>query len=371
MQPLREASGDELVRQLALAAVREPESVVELPARELDLTLRVLRRMRLLGRLAWHLSQKNLIGVLPPVVRDPLHSALAIANARSRLVRWELQQLSRCLVPHQRGPVVVLKGAAYLMLDLPNVGGRLPTDVDLLVPEHSLRAHELRLLEGGWRSVQLSPYDERYYREWTHEIPPLRHPEREMEVDLHHNILQRTARHRPDAARLFERVRPAAHDLMVLAPVDMVLHATAHLFASSEPEDALRELVDIATLLGHFTTTEPLFWEGFAARARELDLARPAFYALRYCQRLLESPVPDSVMQRLVTAAPSPLVLRAMDWSLPRALIAQHPDRAGAAGSLARTVLLARAHWIRMPPLLLARHLLRKSAIRWQSQGAA
>jgi len=360
--------GDSLARELALAAILDPLAVPGLRDSELDLTLRVLRRMRLLGRLASQLSEHGLVESLPPVARDQLRSAIALAEARSRLLDWELQQISRCLGPRDDDPVVALKGAAYLMLDLPNARGRLPSDVDLLVPERSLRAREQRLREGGWQAVELTPYDERYYREWTHEIPPMRHPEREMEVDLHHNILQRTARLRPEAARLLARVRPARHGLMVLSPVDMVLHAMTHLFASSEPEDSMRELVDIASLLRHFEQREPGFWDDFSPRARELDLALPAFYALRYGQRLLQLQVPAQVIALLEESAPSAAALRAMDWCVPRALLAQHPDEPDASGSIARTVLLARAHWIRMPPLLLGRHLARKSLVRWRAR---
>jgi hypothetical protein len=360
--------GDRLAMRLALAAVRDPRSVVELSVDNLDLTLRILRRMRLLGRLACQLQDLGLLKDLPVVVRDQMQSAIALSGARARLLRWELQQLSRFLEPAKYGSVVVLKGAAYLALGLPNARGRLPTDVDLLVSEDDLRAHEQRLLEAGWRSVDLSPYDERFYREWTHEIPPLRHPEREMEVDLHFNIMQRTARLRPDPGRLLQRARPLGNGLMVLAPIDMVLHAMTHLFASSEPEDALRELVDIVGLLEHFGATEHGFWDELPVRARELDLLRPAFYALRYGERLLGFVAPAGVRAQLAGAGPGGLALRTMDWCLPRALVVQHPDGPGTAGAVARMLMLARAHWIRMPPLLLSRHLLRKTIVRMRSR---
>ena len=44
-----------LVRTLVLAALRDPLSVPALPPPDLDLTLRLMRRLRLLGRLAWQL----------------------------------------------------------------------------------------------------------------------------------------------------------------------------------------------------------------------------------------------------------------------------------------------------------------------------
>jgi hypothetical protein len=342
---------------LAFAAVRDPASLAGIAPAQLDLTLRVMRRLRLLGRVAWQLDSRGLLRNFPPIVIEQLRSALVLAEARSRLLRWELVQLANCLQPATHGPVVVLKGGAYLLLDLPNARGRLPSDVDLLVHEQALPAHEARLQESGWRSSPLSAYDDRYYREWTHEIPPLKHVEREVEIDLHHNILQRTARLKPDASLLLAAAKPAAHGLAVLAPVDMTLHAMTHLFYSSEQHEALRELADIAGLLEHFGPSVSDFWRELPGRARQLDLVRPAAYALRYCARLLDTTIPDEVQREFAPHAPPPWVLRAMDWCVPRALVVPHPDGAGSAGAIARVLLQIRAHWVRMPPGLLARHL--------------
>ena len=73
-------------------------------------------------------------------------------------------------------------------------------DVDLLVPESALGAVEQALAARGWQTKELSPYDQHYYREGTHELPPMTHVERDVEVDLHHSILPRTSRLKPDSA---------------------------------------------------------------------------------------------------------------------------------------------------------------------------
>ncbi len=46
-----------IVQRLVIGALREPASVLELPAAELDLALRLMRRARLLGRLGWKLRE--------------------------------------------------------------------------------------------------------------------------------------------------------------------------------------------------------------------------------------------------------------------------------------------------------------------------
>lgn len=237
-------------------------------------------------------------------------------------------------------------------------GGRLFADVDLLAPEAALGHVEARLVECGWHSAPLTPYDEHYYRLWTHELPPLTHPEREIELDLHHNVIMRTARLQPDARLLLEAARPVAGSrYQVLAPIDMVLHAMTHLLYGGEMDDGLRDLVDLDDLLRHFARTEPRFWEGFWPRARQLDLERPAFYGLRYAARLLGTPVPEALLRESQSGAPPAPVVALMDRLVPEALFPQHPDYPSEVARAARLLLFMRSHWVRMPPVLLLRHL--------------
>ena len=67
----------------------------------------------------------------------------------------------------------------------------------------------------------------------------------------------------------------------------MVLHAIVHLFYVGEMDDALRDLVDVADLLDAFWSHRAWVLGGFWGRVEALDVARPAWYALRYVQRLL------------------------------------------------------------------------------------
>jgi len=59
----------------------------------------------------------------------------------------------------------------------------------------------------------------------------LKHVERGVEIDLHHNILMRTSRLRPDSRLLLAQARRITDSrFSVLAPIDMTLHAITHLF---------------------------------------------------------------------------------------------------------------------------------------------
>jgi hypothetical protein len=354
-----------LARGLVLDALRNPCAVPGLPPMQLDLTLRLVRRARLLGRLAARLGQAGMLEMQPQVAADQLQSALATSEARARSARWELNRLDWALDDLRDVPLVVMKGCAYLLAGTPNADGRTFADVDLLVPEADLSRVEMRLRERGWVGKALTPYDDLYYRRWTHELPPMTHVEREVEVDLHHSILMRTARLKPAPAMLFEAARQVPGSrYKVLAPVDMVLHSIVHLFYGGEMDDALRELVDIDDLLRHFSASEPGFWKEFWPRAEMLDLARPAYYGLRYARVLLGTPVPDSALAAALAGAPPAPVLWLMDRLLPRAIFPQHPDHPDRNTDVARLFLYMRSHWIKMPFLMLARHLAFKFYIR-------
>ena len=159
-------------------------------------------------------------------------------------------------------PIILLKGAGYLLAGLPPASGRIFADVDLLVPEDMVPKIEERLVDRGWFKTQIDPYDDRYYRVWMHEIPPLRHNERGTEIDIHHRLLPKTSRVKSNHDLLFEASLPLAdHRLHVLAPVDMVLHALVHLFLEGDPDEVLRfrDLLDVHDLLCHFGQ-EPAVW---------------------------------------------------------------------------------------------------------------
>lgn len=358
------------VRARVLAALRRPESVLELAPKDLDLTIRAMRRAQLLGRLAARLKQAGLLQQLPEPARDAMLGALAIADARVRVGRWELNRLATALATDPVVPLIVLKGCAYLLANTPNAAGRNFADVDLLVPEPNLERIGSELTDNGWQALTLTPYDDNYYRVWSHELPPLKHVERGVEIDLHHNILMRTSRLHPDSRLLLAQARRIPDSrFSVLAPIDMTLHAITHLFFGGEMDDALRELCDVDDLMRHFGANEPRYWDGFWARAAQLDLARPAFYGLRYAARLLGTPIPEQVLQASRAGSPPSAIVWLMDQLVPAALFPQHPDRHRLTTAVARFFLFLRSHWVRMPTGLLIRHIAHKFRARHAAVG--
>lgn len=339
---------------LLLRGLNEPLDIDEARWEQL---LRIARASGLHARLA----EANLHNAtITAVVRRHLLSSARIAAYRAQLVRAELFHLT----PLAAGdfPVIVLKGGAYLLQHRRIATGRFVSDVDLLVPADHLRTMEGRLRSAGWQAEKLAPYDERYYRDWSHETPPMRFPGHSLEVDLHHAITPITGSLAFDPASLFERSEPIpGTPFRALCPEDQVLHACLHCFHDGELDLRLREVVDIDGLLRAFAEREG-FWDGLAERARELGLQRPLWYGLHFARAWLSCPVPSAILEAL--PAPSPLNRRVMAALVPVAMYPSDPDFPPAFSvRLARVLMRIRYHLLRMPLHLLAPHLARKSLV--------
>ena len=348
---------------LVVQAIRQPESLTSLSLADWDLLLRQARRANLLSRICALLDDRGLLEQVPPQPREHLEWARAIAKKHAQDVQWEIAMIRKALAD-VGVPIILLKGGAYVMAKLPPAQGRLFSDIDIMVPKDSLNEVEAALMFHGWATTDLDDYDQRYYRTWMHELPPMQHTRRMTVIDVHHAILPETARTHPDPEKLRAAAQPldGYDNLKVFASADMVLHSATHLMHEGELHNGLRDLVDIDSLLRHFGSS-PTFWPLLLERAQELESTRTLFYALRYVKRILDTPVPSATMEASRIGSPNPLTLMLMDRLFSRALMPDHPSCSDWLTSTARKMLFIRANWLRMPPVLLARHLFHKAFI--------
>lgn len=340
---------------LLVQVLRAPTAAAGLGNAQWDLLVRQARRAALLPRLAQRLGQAGVCA--PSAAQRHLDVALALARVQRDEVWREIRLLLQVLAPLQV-PVVLLKGAAYVAADLPPAQARLFSDIDILVPRPRLGEVEASLLAHGWAPTHLSAYDQRYYREWMHELPPLVHIQRQTTLDVHHNILPSTARTVPEAERLLAAAVPLDEEprLRVLCTEDRVLHSMSHLFHNDDLSHALRDLSDLDLLLREHPEGDP-FWSQLLRRARQLQLTRPLHDGLRYAARVLHTPVPAAVVDE-VKGWGRPAARQAlMDALWRRALAPRHDSCDDALSPVARGALYLRAHWLRMPPAMLVRHL--------------
>lgn len=324
------------------------------------------------------LEENGLLDAVPARPREHLDAARVVALRHRRLTGYEVERIRRALAGLGL-PLILLKGAAYAMAGLPAGRGRLFSDIDILVPKASLARVEGALMQHGWAATHHDAYDQRYYRDWMHELPPMVHQRRGNAIDVHHAILPETAPVRPDPALLRAAAQPIAGQdppagdvpaLYTLSAHDMFLHSAVHLFFGGEFDHGLRDLFDLHRLALH-CGSRPGFWEDLAPRARALELERPLFYALRYLERVFGTPIPAAVLAGAAAGAPPRLLLGLMDSLFLRALAPPHPDCADRLTGPARFMLYVRGNWLRMPPLLLARHLFHKAFLSPRTAEAA
>jgi hypothetical protein len=349
-------------RTLLVEALRRPAAVPTMDLATLDTLVRQARRTNLLAKLAWRLEGQGLLDKIPAQPRAHFIAARIFADKHRRDVHFEIRCLERALAAFPK--VVLLKGAAYAAADLPAARGRVFSDVDVMVPKPRIEEAETALRNHGWTARAVNAYDDRYYRTWMHQIPPLSHFRRETVIDVHHTIVPETARTPVSADRLFDAAirLPNSPNMHVLAPADMVLHSAVHLFDGGEFDIGPRDLSDMHDLLAHFGA-RPGFWDTLWRRAQETGLTRALYLAVHFTRDLLGTEVPRSLLAELDSYRRAHPGLGLLMPLMARGVQPPHRSAAGGVTGLARWLLYVRGHYQRMPLRLLIPHLVRKAVV--------
>jgi hypothetical protein len=340
-----------------LDILRQPAQMAQLDLKNWDLLIRQAASAGLLSRIAILADTLNLNAQLPSPVRPHLTAARTLAAKQRQAVRWEARRVAHAL-SKLTGPVLLLKGAAYAMADLPPAAGRLFGDIDILVPHDQLGQAESALMLAGWHTQKQDEYDQRYYRRWMHELPPMTHIRRGTVLDVHHNLLPETARIRTHAGPILTASQALTDPVGLSIPshADLVLHSACHLFHEGEWGHGLRDLVDLDAMLRTFANTAD-FWPSLLLRASRLNLGRPLYYALDTCQRWLLTPIPFQILSECPSPPPK-WQRRLMRILFDAGLASTHRSCQGPLSHLVKLILYVRGHYLRMPWRLLIPHLL-------------
>jgi hypothetical protein len=309
-------------------ALREPGSVIALDACGWNGLIAAARAERLIGTLAFRLADM----AVPDAVRQILADARDEAAREAQTALWEADRM-RAALAGLDVRAVLLKGTAYVAAGLKAGEGRFIGDLDILVARDRLDAVEAALIAAGWEWVKPDPYDDAYYRQWMHELPPMIHRERDRMIDVHHTILPLTARPAPDADALIADAVEAG-GFFVLSAEDRVCHAAAHMLADGDLQGGLRNLWDIHCLLGE---ADPARLE---VRATLHGLSPHIARARRLAGMVYGERGGLSLFDRLIVAR----LLARDGWGRPTRKPLEQ-------------LFYIRSHWLRMPPTMLARHL--------------
>jgi hypothetical protein len=309
---------------------------------------------------------------VPDSIAHLLSDARINAEHQRRTALWEAECARRALTGYA-GKIVLMKGTAYVAAGLQAGQGRHIGDLDIMVAREDLPVVEAMLLEkGGWEWVKEDAYDDAYYRDHMHELPPMIHKERDRMIDVHHTILPLTAGPRPDAVGMLGDAIPVFQKPFVssvvetpgstegpldfapgernsgfhtLSSTDMTIHCAAHLIADGDLAGGLRNLWDMHSLLTEFSQADDSFWVALQSRAQHHGLWQAVHTAARLAHALYGTDIPDSWNIR-----------GNADWHYIRRLTAR--DGWGRqTRKITRQIFYIRSHWLRMPPVMLARHL--------------
>jgi hypothetical protein len=336
-------------------------NAADLAPREWDGVIAVARAEALLATLAHGIDA----AALPQSVAQLLADARAAADVATAQALWEAEMARRALAPAGID-FVLLKGAAYAAADLPCAPGRQIGDLDILVARETLPAAEAVLLSAGWEWVKEDAYDDAYYRDHMHELPPLIHKLRDRMIDVHHTIIPPTARPNPDAASMLARAIMLPNGYKVLHPFDRLIHCAAHLFADGDLAGGLRNLWDFHCLVRDFQTRGDCDsdtpdgalgydeWLGDMGHRAKLWGLGPAVRRASHLSAALFGAGGDyrrlSFSDRLFLAR----LFARDDWGREKR-------------PFLRLAFYIRSHWLRMPPPMLLRHLWTK----WRKGRAA
>jgi Uncharacterised nucleotidyltransferase len=328
---------------LLVKALRDPASTAVLDADGWTDLIAMARAEQLIGTLAMRLEGQTVPGAVGAILAD----ARINADQQKRSALWEAECAARALADYA-GKVVLMKGTAYVAAGLKAGEGRHIGDLDIMVAREDLGAVEALLLaKGGWEWVKEDAYDDAYYREHMHELPPMIHKERDRMIDVHHTILPLTARPTPDAVGMLMSAKPIPFrgEYFVFFPTDMACHCAAHLIADGDLAGGLRNLWDFHCLLSEFAGADPSYFEQLKVRSYHHQLLPAVHRAARLAHTLYGTDIPK-------------------EWrgwnSKDKWFIACMTARDGwgrSSRKFTRLIFYIRSHWMRMPPIMLARHL--------------
>lgn len=335
-----------------------PASAVTLGDTQWVEVIRVLRHQQLLARYSCRFRDAGVFTQLPPYARRHMRNAEIIADKQYRQVAAEATELATLLAAIEVSPVF-LKGAAYALQPQFKPGlGRTFSDIDILVPKTSITAVEQRLALFGYLAEPVSDYDQHYYRNWTHEIPPVRHHSRGTVLDIHHNLIPPVSGRAPKMTAFQPHITHTTAGFAVLDLAAITLHSLIHLFFNEDFNKAFRDLTDLHLLFSDFSDED---WSRMIKLADQTGFLFELMLAGRYCQKILQTAMPVWVCQQLEQYQAAPWRMQLLDFIFEHTLLPQHPLTRSFKQELAVLLAFLRGHWLKMPLGILLRHLTMKS----------
>jgi hypothetical protein len=337
-------------------AFATPKLVNNYSSEQWEGLVRILRGADLLASFFYLLQRSDLIKQVPLFALKHLESARVYADRQAHQVRHEAETLDTLMSTSNVKPIF-LKGAAYVLRDNINHFGRVMSDIDILVKSEELETVEALLKKNSWATNVLDDYDQQYYRNWAHELPPYRHVYRGTTLDVHFTLLPPISGIEIDKCILFSEVQAVAGNKLVLSPNLLVLHCIIHLFFNEDFSKSFRDILDIHLLVEQLEASEGL--EKIRMLAVQMGFYKELYYALSIRDEIFHT----NCLQDNKFHCPSiPLITRFfIQYVVYRSVMPSHDLIFSYWNNFARFIMYIRGHFLKMPLRILIPHMLVKT----------
>ena len=349
-----------------LSFIASPSTIDQFSLAQQHILIRGARKAGLLASIAIQLQQDEACWrTLDEGIRRHLHSALIYSQRQHQQIRHEMNLLQTILVPTPFR-CYFLKGAGYVVRGDNIHGGRIMSDIDVLVERRHLNNVEALLKQHRWVGKQVSDYDDKYYREWAHEIPPMLNVERNTTLDLHHNLVPPVSNRMPDASWFTQDAIAISDNIYVLRPAATLLHSAVHLIMNEEFHHGLRDLADIHKML--LAYDGDAFWDDLLSLARQAKFQQELLYTLQLHAQIwpttTNAKTVISQLQQDVTSPSHGFWLQAYRW----AIVPEIEELDSVKSRAARFLCFLRGHSQKMPLPILIRHLSFKTYLQFKQK---
>ncbi|MGS2721919.1 nucleotidyltransferase family protein [Paraglaciecola aestuariivivens] len=343
-------------QQLAKFLV-QPKEAQSLSLDEWAKLILILRESKLLASLYHSSLNYGCFEHYPQYAQKHLLSASIHAKRQNSQVHFESENLNELLTSINVQPIY-LKGANYILRESRNSFGRMVSDIDILVNKDELDIVEAKLKSMLWKSDKISDYDEKYYRKWAHEIPPLYHVLRSTVLDVHHNLYLPISGRSPNVALFLTNNVVCKNGSTVLGPAETVLHSIIHLFLNEDFTNAFRDLFDLYWLIEEYGNNS--FWQQLHSLAQETKFEKELYYCLALLIKVYVI-APPSIYALLVAKFENPRSRFFIEHILYNAITPKHSLLDNFYIKSARALIFLKGHWLKMPLHILIKHLAIKS----------
>ena len=281
------------VDRAALLALLRAEAAMDALPETWESVAHLAQQHRLEPLLYRQLKTLGLTQQAPADVVQALHSAyLRTAYRNLRLYREVRDLFQRLNAANVEG--ILLKGAYLADRVYGNIAVRPMSDVDVLVQKNDLSRVSSIMREAGYRRINHlhQTTNETHHFGWKNHASDLY-------IEIHWDLIDAAYGIHVDIGELWGRSHPAiVADIPVreMSPEDQILHlcvhASTHVFGIG-----LLSQCDLAETLVHSQQT--IDWESVRQRARLWNAQRCAYLNLCLVKELLNSPIPEELLESL------------------------------------------------------------------------